>query len=455
MDRNRRWLVAWGLGYAAVGGASVLVPLYAIALDASLAFVGLIAATAALVGVPGAVAWAALAARTDRRRPFVLVALGATAGVLALVPFADAPAAVLVLNAALWFVVSAAVPVLNLVVVEGAPVDEWDGRIASLNAWQGYGWVAGLVLGTAWTVLSPRAGLDPLVAQRLLFFVLAVVATAALLLARLWYPEPSTVSAERFRRVYARLSRSNWGAGRYLRASLYGPTRVYWGLRTMRSRPERDRGDAGRGGRRRRGRVPNPLARFAPALRRYVLAVVVFSLGFAVFWGPVPAFLAGRVDAGAVFGVYLAGNVGSAVCYGPAGRLAKRYAPYAIQLGALAARGALFPSVAVVALVVPALAGYALTFGLIGATWAFIAVTTAGIVTRLADDANRGAALGVQAAAAGLATAVGSAVGGVVAGAVGYLATFALGAALVAVGIGLVVVARRPSGYRSARNAST
>ena len=102
VDRNRRWLLAWGLGYAAVGGASVLVPLYAIALDASLAFVGLIAATAALVGVPGAVAWAALAARTDRRRPFVLVALGATAGVLALVPLATTPAAVLALNAALF-----------------------------------------------------------------------------------------------------------------------------------------------------------------------------------------------------------------------------------------------------------------------------------------------------------------------------------------------------------------
>ncbi|MFC6786159.1 hypothetical protein ACFQFH_09745 [Halobaculum halobium] len=169
MDRNRRWLLAWGLGYAAVGGASVLVPLYAIALDASLAFVGLIAATAALVGVPGAVAWAALAARTDRRRPFVLVALGATAGVLALVPLATTPVTVLALNAALWFVVAAAVPVLNLIVVEGAPVDEWDGHIASLNAWQGYGWVAGLLVGTAWTLVVPRFGVDPLAGQRLLF----------------------------------------------------------------------------------------------------------------------------------------------------------------------------------------------------------------------------------------------------------------------------------------------
>ncbi|WP_321168065.1 MFS transporter [Halobaculum saliterrae] len=433
MDRNRRWLIAWGLGYAAVGGASVLVPLYAIALDASLAFVGLIAATAALVGVPGALAWAALAAKTHRRRPFVLVALGATAGVLALVPLATTPAAVLALNAALWFVVAAAVPVLNLIVVEGAPVEEWDGRIASLNAWQGYGWVAGLVVGTAWTLAVPRFGVAPIRGQRLLFLVLAVVATAALLLARVWYPEPSTVSAERFRRVYDRLSRSNWGAGRYLRASLYGPTRVFWGLRTLGNGTRPRRESAG---------VPNPLAGFSPSLRRYVLAVVVFSLGFAVFWGPVPAFLAERVDDGAVFAVYLAGNLGSAVCYGPAGRLAGKYAPRSVQAAALAGRAGLFPGVAFVALVLPALAGFSLVFGLIGVTWAVIAITSASIVTRLADDGNRGAALGVQAAAAGLATAVGSALGGVVAGAAGYLPTFGLGAALVLTGLVLVMLAR-------------
>ncbi|GAA0209225.1 MFS transporter [Halobaculum roseum] len=438
MDRARRWLVAWGLGYAAVGGASVLVPLYAIALDASLAFVGLIAATAALVGVPGALAWAGLAARTRRRRPFVLVALGATAVVLALVPLATTPVAVLVLNAALWFVVAAAVPVLNLIVVEGAPVDDWDGHIASLNAWQGYGWVGGLLVGTAWTLAVPGFGVDPIAGQRLLFLVLAGVAAAALLLARAWYPEPSTVSAERFRRVYARLPHANWGAGRYLRASLYGPARIFWELRALRK---------GSGSRRTGSRIPIPLAGFSASLRRYVLAVVVFSLGFAVFWGPVPAFLAERVDDGAVFGVYLAGNLGSAVCYGPAGRLAGRYAPRVVQAGALAGRGALFPGVALVGVVLPAaappaLAGYALAFGLIGATWAFIAVTTAGIVSRLADESTRGAALGAQAAAAGLATAVGSALGGAVAGAAGYLATFALGAALVFVGLAGVVLDR-------------
>ena len=172
-----RWLYAWGAGYAAVGTASLLLPLYAVSLGAGAAVVGAMAATAAFAGVPGALLWGWLAARTGRRRPFILVALGALAGVLALVPFASTPLGLLVGNAAMWFVVSAAAPVLNLIVVEGRPVAEWDARIARLNAVQGYGWVAGLVLGTVWTAAVPRV-LDPVAAQELLCFLLAVVAAA-------------------------------------------------------------------------------------------------------------------------------------------------------------------------------------------------------------------------------------------------------------------------------------
>lgn len=447
MDRNRRWLAAWGTGYAAVGGASVLVPLYAIALDASLAFVGLIAASAALVGVPGTIAWAALAERTRRRRPFVLVALGATAAVLAAMPLVGSPVGVLALNGALWFVVAAAAPVLNLIAVEDAPVDEWDARIASLNAWQGYGWVAGLVVGTGWTLAVPRLGLPQLAGQRLLFAVLAAVALAAALLARLWYPERPTVTAARFRRVYGRLSRSRWGAGRYLQTSLYGPSRLYWAIRTLRAGRDgrTDRGDRSRG----TGgglTLPSPLARFDPSIRRYLRATVVFTLGFSVFWGPVPAFLAGRVDDGAVFGVFLAGNLCSAASYGTAGRAARRYAPRAVQSVALGVRVGLYPAVALVGTVLPAFGGYAVAFGVIGVTWAFIAVTAAGIVVRLTPERTRGAALGAQAAATGLATAVGSAVGGVVAGVAGYLPTFGLGGALVLAGLALVLAGGRPAG---------
>lgn len=40
LDRDR-WLVAWAMGYAAVGAASLLIPLYAISLGAGAFLVGL------------------------------------------------------------------------------------------------------------------------------------------------------------------------------------------------------------------------------------------------------------------------------------------------------------------------------------------------------------------------------------------------------------------------------
>lgn len=428
---TNRWLYAWGTGYAAVGAASLLIPLYAISLGADAFHVGLMASTAAFAGVPGALLWGRLAARTGRRRPFVLVALGSTAGVLALTPLLSSPWTLLVANAALWFVVSAAAPVLNLVVIEGAPEAEWDRRIGRLNAVQGYGWVAGLVLGTVWTATVARV-VAPATAQELLFFLLAVTTTGALVAARIWYPERPTTDPERFRRAFRRLDPDNWGAGRYLRSIPYGPTRLYWAITTLLSR-RRDGGD--------------PLARFGPSLREYLLAAVLFSVGFAVFWGPMPAYLTevGFVT-GTVFTLFLLSNVGSAVCYGPVGRIVGRVGPRSVQTTALGARVLLFPTVAAVGVVVsvglfPALAPL---FLLIGATWAAIAVTATGIVTRLAPAPVRSEALGLYTALAGVGTGFGSALGGWVADAFGYAVAFGGAGVVVLVALGLVIRSSAP-----------
>jgi MFS family permease len=96
-----RWLYGWTLGYVAVGAASLLIPLYALALGGGPLLVGVLASTAAFAGVPGALLWGRLAARTHRRRPFLLVALGATAAVLAVTPLVRSPWLLVAANAAL------------------------------------------------------------------------------------------------------------------------------------------------------------------------------------------------------------------------------------------------------------------------------------------------------------------------------------------------------------------
>lgn len=108
-----------GLGYVAVGAASLLVPVYALALGAGAFLVGLLASTAAFAGVPGALLWGRMAERSGRRRPFVVFALVATAVVLGAMSFVAHPLVLLALNAVLWFVVAAAAPVCNLAMVEG------------------------------------------------------------------------------------------------------------------------------------------------------------------------------------------------------------------------------------------------------------------------------------------------------------------------------------------------
>lgn len=424
-----RWLRAWGLGYAAVGTASVLVPLYALELGASALVVGLLAASAAFAGVPGAVLWGRLASRTNRRRPFLLVALGSMAAVLVVVPSLDSPWTVLLANAGFWFVTAAAAPVLNLVVVDGVPEREWSVRIGRLNAVQGYGWVAGLVAGTVWTVVvGPRLG--ALASQRLLFYLIAGSTLLAFALLFRWYPEPTTVSERRFQRVFARLGREGWGAGRVVRTLPYGPTRLYWGLRLLF----------------RRGR--SPLSGFGRSLERYLVAATLFSAGFAVFWGPMTAYLVGEgFDTGAVFVLFVLGNLASAVCYLPVGRLVARVSAGTLLAGALAARVVLFPTVPLFG---DAFAGVeygvlAAGFVVIGVTWAVIAVAGTEIVTALSDVPTRGEAFGAFTALVGVGTGVGSAAGGLLADAVGFALAFLVAGALVLLG-GIEII-RNPTDH--------
>lgn len=187
------WLYGWTLGYAAVGAASLLVPPYAIDLGVGAFAVSLIAATAALAGVPGAILWGRLVTRTQRRRPFVLVALGLS-GVFLALPFLGSPLTVLAANAALWFVIAAAAPVLNVIVVEGYAPRAWAGRFGRLNHYQGYGWLVDLV-AVAGAAVAPPVGL---VVVGLLFALVgasrAVIAvTAAGLVTEL---VPASVRAE-------------------------------------------------------------------------------------------------------------------------------------------------------------------------------------------------------------------------------------------------------------------
>jgi len=189
-----RWLYAWSLGAVALGTASLLLPLYLIELGADPFLLGVLAASAALAGAPGAFLFGRIADHTGRRRVLVLGALATVTLTLALVPFAQSFVAVIAANVVVWFSFAALGPVLTLLVVAGADEADWQDRIARLNTFQGWGWAGGLLLGVLWTSFAVQY-LQPIVAQRILFLACAACMAGALAGTRFYLPaEPSSRS---------------------------------------------------------------------------------------------------------------------------------------------------------------------------------------------------------------------------------------------------------------------
>ncbi|WP_251329435.1 MFS transporter [Haloplanus pelagicus] len=429
---RERWLYAWGLGSVAFGGASLLVPLYIVQLGGSAVQLGLLAATAAGIGAPGAILFGRLANRITHRRPLVLVTLLVGGVVLALVPTLTDITAVIVANAALWLVVGSIAPVLTMLVVDDAPEAVWDERIGLLNAYQGYGWAAGLVLGTVWPLVGRRV-FDTATVTPALFWLLAGCADASTVWAARSLPRSAptdhVTSARQARRIARLLSASNRGVKTATFA--FSPNRLYWTTRGLHPRRLLDRD------------------RRPPALTTYLVAATLFFTGFAVFWAPLPLFLTDvGFDSGTIFGVSLAASAASALLYRRVGTVASRVDVRLLQAGALAVRGALFPAI----LLVAGVGGLALELGIavvglaaIGVTWAVIAVVGTAIVTRLAPPAVRGEVLGVHTALGALAGGVGSVLGGWVA-TFGYAAAFGVAGGLVFLGAALVFSLRALSG---------
>ena len=421
-----RWILAWGGGAVAVGGASLLVPLYLLRLGATPFDLGVLAAIAAVVGAPGAIVFGRLASQAARRRRLVVLTLGTTAVVLGVIPLLTSIGAVIVANAALWLVAAAAGPVVTMLVVDAAAESEWSARIAAVNRAYGYGWAGGLLLGMGWPLLAGRL-LGPATTERALFWVLAGVAGVSTLGASRTLPRPLSVSelptGSRARRLTRLLAQSRPG----IRAATFAlpTTLLYW---------------TSRGWRRPRLRITSPLYRF-------FLAGGLFFAGFSVFWAPLPHLLhaIGLAD-GRIFALYFVSSLASAVLYRHVGQVARRRREATFVAGALAARGLFFPVVALVAgLGATALGSLLLGVALlaIGVTWAVIAVVGTSIVTRLAPADARSTALGAYVAIGALAGAVGSVFGGWLAG-FGYPLAFTVAGGLVVLGAIIVATIRSP-----------
>jgi MFS family permease len=412
-----RWLYGWALAAIGLGGASLVVPLYAVELGGGPVTLGILAATAAAVGAPGALVVGRLADRTGGRRVYVLGAVAVVAVGLAVVASAGSISVVVAANAAIWFAFAAATPVLTLLVVVGAPEADWSDRIARLNEWQGVGWALGLLVGFLVIVGGERlVGLDSATALRAVCLVCAASAGVGWLVAARTLPSdpPGPAPAPR------RLRRALRGAARFgVRGAGFPFTPGRVDLRDLHPR--------------------RFARRFTPGLALYFAAVVFVFAGFGAFFAPLPAYLAGAgFGSDAVFGLYLGLNVGAAAFFGSAATLVERYEVTLVHAGSLAVRGVALPAVVLVG---GALLAALPLFVVVGMTWAVIAVSAATLVTRLSPPIVRGEALGVYSALSTVASGVGSVGGGWLA-VRGYTQAFAVAGGLIFVGVGVVLVLR-------------
>jgi len=421
---TERWLPAWGLASVALGGASLIVPLYVVELGGTAADLGFLFATGSFVGVPGALVFGNLADRTGKRRIFVVAAMVVTVATMVAIPLVERIPLVVLVNAVLWFGFAAAIPVLTLLVVAGEPEERWSTLIARLNKYQGVGWALGLALGFVVIAGGSRV-VDAVTAQRYFFFACAICAGAGLLLgARTLPPDPKPgrePSPRRLRRRVREAARFN------VRGASFPFTPGRFDARDLHPRKFVDR--------------------FTPQLATYFSAVFLVFTGFGVFFAPLPAYLSGvGYTSSEIFMLYLVLNVGAAIFYGPAAGLAGKYEVIHVHMGGLLARGIALPLVAAVGVAVGAttlgFGAVGLVFLAIGVAWAVIAVTAATLVTRLSPAVIRGEALGVYGALIAVGGGVGGLLGGFLAG-VGYVVAFAAAGVLVLLGTGVVAALAR------------
>ncbi|MFB6148479.1 MAG: MFS transporter [Halobacteriales archaeon] len=431
---NDRWLYALALSSVASGIAGLLVPLYLVRIGAGAAALGIAAALSSLVGAPGAILAGSYADRTGRRRVIVVVGLVVSVAAIGLIPLLRSITAVIAVNAVLWIALAAVGPIVTMLIVHDQPEDRWSDRIARLNKYQGYGATAGLVIGTIWTgTIALTVG--PAVAQQSLFVLAALMGVASIVLAIRYLPPEArlAVGAGRSGRIATILFRTN----RRVRDATFafGGNRFFWALRSL----------PGDRVRRLRESVPT-------VLWTYFLAAFLFFTGFAVFWAPLPLYLTdlGLVS-GSIFALYLVNNIASTVLYAGAGRASGRYDIRYVQGSALGLRAGAFVAVGVfgmigIGTVLEGQLGVLLVIGailaIVGATWAFIAVTGVSIVSRFAPQATRGGVLGLYAALSAVAGSLGSLAGGWL-GTISFPLTFGVAATLVVSGGGLVLVTKR------------
>ena len=406
--------MAVALASLATGTASVLIPLWTASwFGGSVSDIGVLSSLVSLIGVIGSLFWGRLSDAAHRRKLFVVgsyAMTGLSYIVMSMVgSYGELVAWNMVQN--LFWVANASVTVL--IVIENKDEAQWEAKIGKLNQSGAIGWVAGLALGT----MMLAGGSEPFgeaTRIRVLFPTIGAVAIAAAFLAFRRIPRTTPrFTQRRFRGIAPALGNFLVERARFSPFHLYhriAPRRIWASLRT---------GTEG----------------FLPGTKRFLLTTLIayVALGFIAI--PLPLLLRERlgISSSGVFMYFLIQNIGVVLAYPWATRRIARRGTRGVHAVALLIRMTLFGVSALwlsgsgeqvpAWVLVPMFLVY-------GVSWAYFQLSGVALMSRVARAENRGLALGLYNALAGVGWIIAGAGSGRIADSMGYHASTAVAAGL-------------------------
>jgi len=415
-----KWYYCYLPNGMANGATSLLIPLFAKDLGASVGQVGIIAAVSSIASIPAFMLWGHLSDRTKKRKPFIIIGFLGLALTLMLMGMSGGVGDYYVANLLFGFLVAASAPVATVLMIETASKDQWAKRIAVFSQMGGIGWVSGLILGAIWLQIDFN-GLTMGEEMRTLFAIGAALALVSAIVAWKLIREP----AERLSSKPEYLHEHHFITVERLK---YMPMRILH-VSGFLARKKRPRG-------------------FSKPLYIYLACIFLLFSGFTAFYAFFPIFLVDDVgmQSSAIFLVYLASQATSVAFYTKIGRWVKEMGSKKMQLIGSGARTVLFPSFLAVALfgVDPlfALAMILVLHSLVGLCWAMINVSGSMIVSGLASVEMQGEAFGAYNAVQGFGSIAGPVAGGLICQFFGYAAGFLSASVFILLGMAVLIKLR-------------
>lgn len=418
-----RWFYALSPYKSCEGMFSLIFPLFLFnVLQASVGMVGVLTALVSLGAVAGAMFWGYISDRFRTRRAFIVLGclwsgfcLATMAGVVSLTIMAF-------LCVAFGFFSITPAPISSLLIMETLPRPQWDGAFGTFNKIGGWGWIAGLLMGT-WTLplLNRWVGAGQSMRG-------ALWGLAAMMIATAWWvartlPQPKRrVRRRQFVAVTHRLPRLSMPE-----RVLYLPRRLLFVLRPLQLLHIRVL-------------VSGPLC-------RYLAATTIMFVSFIMALTPFPLFLQEThgLEISLIFALVMVRGLACIPFYAWAGRWTPRLGAQRVQMLALAGRCAAFGSLGSLWWITNPGIAFGLLIGislLVGATWSGIAVAGPVLVGRLATPGRQGEAMGFYNAVQGVAQIVGAILGGYLSQRIGYYSTFMVAGFLLLPAMGLLISLR-------------